>query len=90
MGTVAVEGADLLTFFVRPAFQRQGIGTRLLQAIETVATGNGVQAIEVTPDKRVVWVLQSWASPAALGPATTIQVLDQPSAPEDVHFGPFH
>ena len=48
----------------------------------------GVQAIEVTPDKRVVWVLQSWIPPAALGPATTIQVLDQPSAPEDVHFGP--
>ena len=49
-----------------------------------------VQAIELTPDKRVVWVLQSWAPPAALGPATSIQFLDQPSTPENVHFGPIH
>jgi len=35
-----------------------------------------VQAIEVTPDKRIVWALRSWAAPADLGPATTIQVLE--------------
>lgn len=35
-----------------------------------------VQAIEVTPEKKVVWVLRSWASPADLGPATTIQLLN--------------
>ena len=35
-----------------------------------------VQAIEVTPDKKVVWALRSWAEPADLGPATTIQILD--------------
>jgi hypothetical protein len=55
--------------------------------------GNGpgtVQAIEVTPAKEVVWTLQSWNPPANLGPATTIQFLDFPSAPEDVHFGPVH
>ncbi len=34
-----------------------------------------VQAIEVTPDKKVVWALRSWAEPADLGPATTIQIL---------------
>jgi hypothetical protein len=34
-----------------------------------------VQAIEVTPDKKVVWALCSWADPANLGPATTIQIL---------------
>lgn len=34
-----------------------------------------VQAIEVTPDKKVVWALRSWEAPADLGPATTIQVL---------------
>ncbi len=34
-----------------------------------------VQAIEVTPDKKVVWALRSWAPPADLGPATTIQIL---------------
>jgi len=34
-----------------------------------------VQAIEVTPDKKVVWALRSWQEPANLGPATTIQIL---------------
>jgi outer membrane protein assembly factor BamB len=36
-----------------------------------------VQAIEVTPDKKVVWALRSWTPPANLGPATTIQILDE-------------
>jgi hypothetical protein len=35
-----------------------------------------VQAIEVTPDKKIVWALRSWAPPADLGPATTFQMLD--------------
>jgi hypothetical protein len=34
-----------------------------------------VQAIEVTPDKKVVWALRSWTQPNDLGPATTIQIL---------------
>ena len=59
----------------------------------TKSSGNGlgtIQAIEVTPTKRVVWALQSWSPPADLGPATTIQFLDSGSAPENVHFGPIH
>ena len=35
-----------------------------------------VQAIEVTPDKKVVWALRSWTPPTDLGPSTTIQILD--------------
>jgi PQQ-like domain len=35
-----------------------------------------VQAIEVTPEKKVVWALRAWAPPADLGPSTTIQILD--------------
>jgi hypothetical protein len=50
--------------------------------------GAAIQAIEVTPSKQVVWALQSWTPPVNLGPATTIQFLDSPSVPEDVHFGP--
>ena len=34
-----------------------------------------VQAVEVTQDKKIVWALRSWAPPADLGPATTIQIL---------------
>jgi hypothetical protein len=41
------------------------------------ATNASVQAIEVTPDKKVVWALRSWTPPADLGPATTIQILDK-------------
>jgi len=35
-----------------------------------------VQAIEVTQEKQIVWVLRSWSAPADLGPATTIQLLE--------------
>lgn len=48
-----------------------------------------VQAIEVTPEKKVVWALRSWSAPADLGPATTIQLLDEPAALENVRFGEF-
>jgi hypothetical protein len=40
---------------------------------------SSIQAIEVTPAKKVVWVLQDWKD---LGPATTAQFLDQPGTPE--------
>jgi outer membrane protein assembly factor BamB len=53
------------------------------------AAGTSIQAFEVTSDKKVVWALRSWNDPADLGPSTTIQILDQPSAPENVHFGNF-
>jgi len=40
---------------------------------------NIIQALEVTPDKKIVWVLQDWKN---LGPATTAQFLDEPGIPE--------
>lgn len=40
-----------------------------------------VQVFEVTPDKRVVWALSSWENPD-LGPATSIQLLDEPGNPD--------
>jgi len=41
-----------------------------------------VQVLEVTPDKRVVWALRSWADPGDLGPASSIQLLDEPAGDE--------
>ena len=35
---------------------------------------------EITPDKKVVWVLQDWKT---LGPATAVQILDDPGVPEN-------
>jgi hypothetical protein len=42
--------------------------------------GAGPQLVEVTSDKKVVWVLWDYAS---LGPATAVQVLDDPGVPEE-------
>jgi hypothetical protein len=41
--------------------------------------GKGPQLVEVTPDKKVVWVLWDWAD---FGPATAVQILDEPGIPE--------
>jgi outer membrane protein assembly factor BamB len=44
--------------------------------------GNGgktPQLVEINPDGKVVWVLNDWKD---LGPATAIQVLDEPGIPE--------
>jgi hypothetical protein len=47
-----------------------------------------VQAIEVTPEKKIIWALRSWTGPVSLGPSTTIQLLDtNDSITEKVHFG---
>jgi outer membrane protein assembly factor BamB len=41
-----------------------------------------VQLLEVTPEKKVVWAVRSWSGDADLGPATSVQLLDQPGVPE--------
>lgn len=47
-----------------------------------------VQAVVVTPDKKIVWALRSWTAPANLGPSTTFQLLnDSNSITENVRFG---
>ncbi len=43
-------------------------------------TNAPVQAIEVTPDKKIIWALRAWIAPADLGPATTFQMLDDSSS----------
>jgi len=41
--------------------------------------GKGPVLVEVTPAKKVVWVLQDWET---VGPATAVQILDDPGIPE--------
>jgi hypothetical protein len=41
-----------------------------------------VQVLEVTPEKKVVWALSQWNNPD-LGPASSIQLLDEPGTPEN-------
>ncbi len=40
------------------------------------------QLIELTPDKKIVWVLSQWKDPD-LGPASCIQLLDEPGRAEE-------
>ncbi len=67
-------------------------GCRLVPASQScarLANGNTVlcsrggpgrpQLIEVTPDKQVVWALEDYSQ---LGPATAVQILDDPGIPE--------
>ena len=42
-------------------------------------SSQGPQLIEITPDKKVVWVLQDWKE---IGDGTAVQVLDDPGIPE--------
>lgn len=41
-----------------------------------------IQIIEVSPAKKVVWALRQWKDPY-LGPASSIQLLDQRGVPEN-------
>lgn len=56
----------------------------------TADWSNTVQALEVTPAKKVVWALRSWDGANDLGPATHIQLLDQEhaEAPAPADFTP--
>lgn len=42
-----------------------------------------VQVLEVTPDKKIVWALSQWDQALDLGPASSIQLLDEPGLPEE-------
>jgi len=42
--------------------------------------GKGSQLVEVTPEKKVVWAMYDWKD---FGPATAVQMLDEPGVPEN-------
>jgi hypothetical protein len=41
-----------------------------------------IQLVEVTPEKKVVWVLREWTDPD-LGTSSCVQMLDEPGDDED-------
>lgn len=47
IGTGALDGEELATFFVDPAFQRRGVGSQLLLALEHAASAAGHRQIRV-------------------------------------------
>jgi hypothetical protein len=44
---------------------------------------NTIQAVEVTPDKKIAWALREWTAPD-LGTCSCIQMLDEPGNAEDM------
>jgi PQQ-like domain len=48
---------------------------------DTKTWPGSVQVLEVTPEKKVVWAMSQWKDPD-LGPASSIQLLDEPGVPE--------
>jgi hypothetical protein len=77
-------------------FDLPGITLETVQEVDRLSSGNTVicnwvggvpldqwstvvQVVEVTPDKKVVWALRDWKN---LGPASSIQLLDEPGVPE--------
>jgi len=48
---------------------------------QTAEWDGTVQVVEVTSAKKIVWALSSWKNPD-LGPATSLQLLDEPGNPE--------
>jgi hypothetical protein len=68
-----------------------GIDFRKTQSCTRLANGNTIicsrgnrgkscQLLEVTSGKKVVWALRDWSN---LGPATAVQILDDPGVPEN-------
>jgi GNAT superfamily N-acetyltransferase len=47
LGTGALEGDELVTFFVSPERQGHGVGSLLLEAVERVASERGLQELRV-------------------------------------------
>lgn len=47
------------------------------------------QAIEITPENKLVWVLSSWTEPLNLGPSTTILPLSRVGKAQKLKFGKF-
>lgn len=47
VGTIALEDAELFSFFVRPDYQGKGVGKLLLKEIERLAAERGVRQISV-------------------------------------------
>ena len=48
---------------------------------DTAAWPSSVQLLEITPGKKLVWALRQWSNPD-IGPASSIQLLDEPSIKE--------
>jgi hypothetical protein len=55
------------------------VGSETVGLPPRIVRPNIIQIVEVTPDRRVVWVLQDRKHP---GPATSAQFLDEPGIPE--------
>jgi hypothetical protein len=88
--TIEVTPDKKVAWEITPADLRAQYRYENSQSVTRLANGNtiicsrggrnqGPQLVEVTRDKRVVWVLQDWTH---FGPATAVQILNDPGIPE--------
>lgn len=77
-----------IRLFSCQGFQRLGNGNTVIsswcpnQLKDPADWPKSVQFVEVTRDKTCVWALRSWTDPADFGPATSIQILEEPGVAE--------
>src|SRR5688572_26723000 len=53
-GTIALQGSELVGFYVRPQLRGKGIGRRLLTHLETFAAAQGITALFLTSSPSAV------------------------------------
>ena len=86
--------APLYRFFILQEATRLANGNTLItnwcpnDLKDTKKWPGSVQVLEVTAEKKIVWALSEWGNPD-LGPATSIQVLDEPGAAANSGLGKY-
>jgi GNAT superfamily N-acetyltransferase len=65
VGTAALDGDELVSFFVSPLKQRRGIGSLLLERLEAVASERGLRELRVSASLAgVSFYRRNWFQPA--------------------------
>jgi hypothetical protein len=91
ISTIEVNPAKEIVWQLKPTDLPEGERYINTQSCTRLANGNtiicsrgdngkGPQLVEVAHDKKVVWILNDWAN---LGPASAVQILDEPGVPEN-------
>ena len=75
-----VIGAAFTTVVNKLVAARPDAVFNTLNGDSNVAFFKQLRSAGMTPDKKLAWVLQDWKN---LGPATTVQLLDEPGIPEN-------
>jgi GNAT superfamily N-acetyltransferase len=61
-GTIALEGTELVAFYISPSWRGQGIGKLLLAHLESFAISNGIKSLSLTssPSATTFYLQHGW------------------------------